>query len=62
MDNLRKRHVIVVDWCCMCKRGEEFVDHLLFHCEIVSALSSAVFSHVGLALAMPKRLVNLFAC
>jgi hypothetical protein len=22
MDNLRKRHVIVVDRCCMCKRNE----------------------------------------
>jgi hypothetical protein len=20
LDNLRKRHVIVVDWCCMCKK------------------------------------------
>jgi hypothetical protein len=21
LDNLRKRHVIVVDWCCMCKKS-----------------------------------------
>jgi hypothetical protein len=38
MDNLRKRHVIVIDWCCMCKRHGESVDHLLLHCEVASAL------------------------
>jgi hypothetical protein len=34
MDNLRKRHIIVVDRCCMCKRDGESVDHLLLHCEV----------------------------
>jgi len=34
MENLRKWHVIVVDRCCMCKKNEEFVDHLLIHCEV----------------------------
>jgi hypothetical protein len=23
MDNLRKKHIIVVDWCCMCKKSGE---------------------------------------
>uniref|UniRef100_A0A2N9HTX3 Reverse transcriptase zinc-binding domain-containing protein n=1 Tax=Fagus sylvatica TaxID=28930 RepID=A0A2N9HTX3_FAGSY len=32
IDNLRKRHLILVDWCCMCKRSGESVDHLLLHC------------------------------
>jgi hypothetical protein len=49
MDNLRKRCVIVVDWCCMCKRSGEIVDYLLLHCEIASALWSTIFSHLGLA-------------
>jgi hypothetical protein len=31
MDNLRKMHVIVVDWCYMCKRDGESVNHLLLH-------------------------------
>jgi hypothetical protein len=38
MDNLRKRHVIVIDRCCMCKRNEESVDHILLHCAIACAL------------------------
>jgi hypothetical protein len=38
LDNLRKRHVIVIDRCCLCKMNGEFVDHLLLHCEIARAL------------------------
>ena len=28
MDNLRKRQLIVVNWCCLCKLNGESVDHL----------------------------------
>jgi hypothetical protein len=35
MHNLRKRHVLVIDWCYMCKMSGDIVDHLLHHCEIV---------------------------
>jgi hypothetical protein len=38
LDNLRKRKVIVVDLCCMCKRSEESIDHLLLYCEIAREL------------------------
>jgi hypothetical protein len=38
MDILRKQHVVVVDRCCMCERNGEYVNHLLFHCEVVCAL------------------------
>jgi hypothetical protein len=31
LDNLRKRHVIVIDRCCMCKMNGESMDHLLLH-------------------------------
>jgi hypothetical protein len=44
MDNLWKRHVIVVDWCCMCKKNGEFVDHLLLHCEVACAIWNVFFS------------------
>jgi hypothetical protein len=62
MDNLRKRHVIVVDWCCMCKRDGESVDHLLLHCEVACALWSAFFSRFGLSWVMPRRVADLYAC
>ena len=35
VDNLRRRKLVVVeDWCCMCKRNGETMDHLLLHCPI----------------------------
>jgi len=40
----------------------EFVNHLLLHYEVASALWSAIFNRVGLAWVMPKRIVDLFAC
>lgn len=33
IDNLRKRGLITIDWCCMCNKNGEPVDHLLLHCE-----------------------------
>jgi hypothetical protein len=38
MDNLRKQNLIVVDWCCMCKKSGKTIDHLLLHCEVARAL------------------------
>jgi hypothetical protein len=37
-NNLRKRNIIIVDRCCLCKRDRESVDHLLLHCDVVSTL------------------------
>lgn len=48
MENVRKLHVIVVDWCCMCKRNGEFMDHLFIHCDVVCTLWNAIFNRVGL--------------
>jgi hypothetical protein len=31
LDNLKKRNVVVVGWCCMCKKSGESLDHLLIH-------------------------------
>jgi hypothetical protein len=53
LDNLRKRHIIVVDWCCLCKKSGETVDHLLLHCKIASALWNSIFGLFGLAWIMP---------
>jgi hypothetical protein len=60
--NLRKRRVIVIDGCCMCKRNRESVDHLLLHCEVDCALWNAIFSRFGLSWVMPLWVVDLFAC
>jgi hypothetical protein len=62
LDNLRKKRVIVIDRCCMCKMNGESVDHLLLHCEVARALWNAIFSRFSLFWVMPLRVVNLFAC
>ena len=35
-DNLRKRSIVVVEQCCMCKKNGESIDHLLIHCEVAT--------------------------
>jgi hypothetical protein len=38
LNNLRKRHIIVINRCYMCKKTGEIIDHLLLHCNVASAL------------------------
>jgi hypothetical protein len=47
-DNLRKRNVVVIEWCCMCKKNGEFIDHLLLHCEVAYDLWSYIFILFGI--------------
>jgi hypothetical protein len=49
LDNLRKRNLVLVNRCGMCKKEEESIDHLLLHCESAQFLWNAFFSRFGLA-------------
>jgi hypothetical protein len=62
MDNLRKRGLIVVDWCNMCKRSGESIDHLLLHCDVTRALWSVLFSLFDVKWVMNGRVIGLLAC
>jgi len=46
-DNLRKRKVIVIEWCCMCTRSRESTYHLLLHCEVARVLWTSIFRLFG---------------
>lgn len=59
MDNLRKLNLIVVYWCCMCKKSRETINHVLLHCEVARALRNSVFGLCWLEWVMPQRLVDL---
>ena len=59
-DNLYKKHIIVFDWCYMCKRRGESVDHLLLHCFIASELWSLVFCLFGIHWVMPHKVIEVF--
>ncbi len=62
IDNLRKRKVLILDWCCMCKSGGESVNHLLLHCPITRDLWDMVFTLFGVCWVMPKGVEDLLAC
>jgi hypothetical protein len=62
IDNLRRRNLIVINRCSLCKSGEENVDHLFLHYDFARSLWNAVFSRFGLSWVMPSKVVGLFAC
>uniref|UniRef100_A0A7N2R8B3 Reticulon-like protein n=1 Tax=Quercus lobata TaxID=97700 RepID=A0A7N2R8B3_QUELO len=43
IDNLRKRHLVILEWCYMCKRSGESVDHLLLHCPFAFEMWSMAY-------------------
>jgi len=49
LDNLRKRHVIVMDRCCICKKNGKSVDHLRLHFDVASAIWSSLFNRFGMS-------------
>jgi hypothetical protein len=62
LDNLKRRNIVLVNRCGMCKKEEESIDHLLLHCERAQFLWNAFFSHFGLAWVMPRGVADLLHC
>jgi len=58
-DKLLKRNVVVIEWCCMCKKNGESMDHLLLHCEVARDLWSYIFSLFGIEWVMPRMVLEL---
>lgn len=50
IENLWNRGVTVVDWCYICKRSRELVDHLLFHCPVAFELCTMVWNLIAVLL------------
>ncbi|KAG7987367.1 hypothetical protein I3843_03G130600 [Carya illinoinensis] len=61
MENLRKRGLIVMDWCYLCKRHGESVDHLLLHSEVTRGPWNEIFRRVDVTWVKPLRVVDLLA-
>ena len=61
-ENLRKRRVIILDWCCMCKSSGESTNHLLLHCPVAWELWSMVCILFGTPWVMPRSVVDLLTC
>jgi len=58
-DNLRKRNVIMMEWCCLCKKSGESIDHLLLHCEITRDLWSYILTLFGVEWVIPRSVLEL---
>jgi hypothetical protein len=61
-DNLRRRHVIVLDWCCMCKESGESISHLLMHCSAAREVCLFIFNIFGIQWVMPSGVLDLLSC
>lgn len=46
-DKLRKRGIMLVHWCCMCRHSGESGDHVLLHFDFANALWGYVFGLLG---------------
>jgi hypothetical protein len=62
VDNLRRKGVIVVGWCSMCKHSGKSVNHLFLHCDVAQVLWSMVFSTFVVTWVMPEGVLELLAC
>jgi len=60
-ENLWYKGVAVVDWCYMCKKSGESVNHLLLHCPIAYDLWSMVWALFGLQWVMPHGVSDFFS-
>jgi hypothetical protein len=60
-DNLRRRGIAVVEWCVMCKKHGESVDHLLLHCDVARVVWSSFYNLFGVEWAMPSSVLDLLS-
>jgi hypothetical protein len=59
-ENLRKRNVVVIEWCCMCKKNGESMNHLLLYCAVACELWSYIFTLFGIEWVIPRTVLELF--
>jgi hypothetical protein len=60
-DNLRRRGIVVVEWCVMCKKHGESVDHLLLHCDVARVVWSFFYSLFGVEWVIPSSVLDLLS-
>jgi hypothetical protein len=60
IDNLRRRGLPLVNWCCLSKKNKETVNHLLIHCEFTSEIWHLVLNLFEVSWVMPSNILELF--
>lgn len=61
IDNLQRRGFHLPNWCVLCKKDRETVEHFLIHCEVTYQLWVFYLSFFGMYWIMPKRVIELVA-
>jgi hypothetical protein len=61
-ENLRRRGIVLVSRCCMCKASGESVEHLLLHCPYAKEIWDMVFALFGIQWVMPRGVLALLEC
>ena len=56
--NLRRRNIVVVEWCYMCKKNGESVDHALLHCDIARDCWPLLFCLFGVQWVLPQKVIK----
>ena len=59
LDNLTKRGMSLVNWCCMCQSNGELVDLLLLHCDVAYALWGFALQIFGIQWVMLSNVDTL---
>jgi hypothetical protein len=59
LDNLRKRNIIVMEWCYMCKNSGESIDHLFLHCMVAIELWRTILQMFGVEWVMPRSVKDM---
>jgi len=59
IDNLRRRGLTLVNWCCLCKKSEETVNLILIHFEFTSEIFHLVLILFGVSWAMLGNILEL---
>uniref|UniRef100_A0A2N9EX59 Reverse transcriptase domain-containing protein n=1 Tax=Fagus sylvatica TaxID=28930 RepID=A0A2N9EX59_FAGSY len=61
-NNLRRRRVIVLDYCWLCKSNGESISHLLLHCSYATEIWNFFVNIFGISWVMPFGIVDLLSC
>ena len=56
---LRKRNIVIVNWCCMCKAVGETIDHLFIHYPMAKELWDGVLHHFKVSWVLPSQVKEL---
>ena len=59
-ENLQWQGAILVNWCCMCKKDRESIDHLPLHCSMARELWALALSLFAIHWVMPKRVADFW--